>query len=69
MPARSTGWRLGRRAWPAAECQGRINQAELAQCLNAIGGTECNIVDLGLTLLKCGKGDICGAVPDAGAGG
>jgi hypothetical protein len=56
-------------AWPPADCQGRIDQGELAQCLNAIAATECNIGDLALTLLKCTKADICGAVRDASAGG
>jgi hypothetical protein len=55
--------------WPSVDCHGRINQAELAQCLAAIAATDCNAVDFFLTLGKCSKMDVCGVSADAGTGG
>lgn len=54
--------------WPVADCQGHINQMELSECLSAIGGTDCNAVDLFVTLLgKCPKAMVCkGASADGG---
>ena len=56
-------------AWPTTTCEGHIDQAALTICLNAIGGTTCNGLDVLLTLTKCGSGSICDAnVKDAGGG-
>jgi Family of unknown function (DUF6184) len=56
-------------AWPTTTCEGHIDQAALTLCLNAIGGTTCNGLDVLLTLSKCGSGTVCDAnVKDAAAG-
>jgi hypothetical protein len=56
-------------AWPTTTCEGHIDQAALTICLNAIGGTTCNGLDVLLTLTKCGSGSICAAnIKDAGGG-
>jgi hypothetical protein len=56
--------------WPAAECDGKINQSQLEICLTAIHSTECtNFFDILNTLgNKCPKAKICasGSMPDSG---
>jgi hypothetical protein len=54
--------------WPASTCDDKINQAALDVCLNAIGGTACNVVDFFATLGKCSAMNVCGASsnPDGG---
>jgi hypothetical protein len=57
------------KAWPAADCDGKIDQSAYGVCLNAIGGTSCtNILDLIGTLAKCGKMNVCDTAtsPDGG---
>lgn len=63
-------WRADRDdAWPAAECQGKISQAELNVCLSAIGGTACMGFDFVSTLLKCTPATVCsGGGPRDAAG-
>jgi hypothetical protein len=60
------GWENG---WPAAECDGKINQAQLEVCLSRIRATECNNgLDVLATLaISCPKEKICNptANPDA----
>jgi hypothetical protein len=46
-------------AWPASTCQGKIDQAQLTVCLDAIGATTCTGFDFVLTLAKCGAGSVC----------
>jgi len=54
-------------AWPAADCQGKIDQAQLHFCLSAIDGTSCtSLLDIADTIyVKCGKATVCdvGATP------
>jgi hypothetical protein len=55
--------------WPAADCDGKINQAELETCLAAVRSTSCtNILDFFATLGKCNKSTVCsaGGAPDGG---
>jgi hypothetical protein len=56
--------------WPAADCDGKINQAELETCLAAIRSTSCtNVLDFLATFYgKCNKSTVCsaGATPDGG---
>jgi hypothetical protein len=57
-------------AWPAAVCEGRIDQAQLTTCLAAIRGTDCaSFGDFVTTLAKCDKMHVCDAPADAGGGG
>lgn len=60
-------------AWPAADCDGKINGDQLDVCLSAIKITECgNGLDVLNTLAnKCPKARICNgaSAADAGAGG
>src|SRR5262245_28927994 len=59
-------------AWPAADCDGKINGDQLDVCLSAIRITECgNGLDVLNTLVnKCPKARVCGSTTaDAGAGG
>jgi Family of unknown function (DUF6184) len=53
--------------WPASTCQGKIDQAKLSVCLDAIGATACTGFDFVLTLGKCSAANVCdlGAPPDA----
>jgi hypothetical protein len=48
-------------AWPAAECDGKIDLAQLDICLSAIHATECgNGLDVLNTLAnKCPKAKVC----------
>jgi hypothetical protein len=54
--------------WPAASCDGKINQGQYETCLAAIRGTSCNLGDLLLTLGKCDKANVCQttSTPDGG---
>jgi hypothetical protein len=53
--------------WPAADCEGKINEGAFQTCLAAIRGTSCNLGDLLITLGKCGKANVCAsASPDGG---
>jgi len=55
--------------WPAADCQGKISQAELETCLAAIRGTNCMGLDIVTTIFdKCNKMKVCssGGTPDGG---
>jgi hypothetical protein len=60
-------------AWPAADCEGKINQAELETCLAAIRSTSCmgGLDFLSTVFVKCGKQTVCsgGGSPPADAGG
>jgi hypothetical protein len=48
--------------WPPADCDGKISQPDLDLCLSAIRGTDCsNIFDIGFTLAKCSKDNVCSA--------
>ncbi len=49
--------------WPASTCQGKIVEANLTVCLNAIGGTDCSsLLDILTTLyVKCSAASVCGA--------
>ncbi|MDB4979627.1 MAG: hypothetical protein JWM82_379 [Myxococcales bacterium] len=54
-------------AWPAAECDGKIDGANLDVCLSSISATDCaGGLDVLLTLGKCGKVKVCGATADGG---
>jgi hypothetical protein len=55
-------------AWPAADCDGKIDNAEYNVCLNAIRGTACNPLDFLSTLAKCGKQNVCRTPADGGGG-
>jgi hypothetical protein len=59
--------------WPSAECDGKINQAELETCLAAIRSTSCdNAIDFLTTVFgKCPKEKVCsaGTGPADGGGG
>jgi len=59
-------------SWPVADCQGKIDQAQLSFCLAAIDGTSCtNGLDiLDTILVKCAKAMVCdqGNPPPADAG-
>ena len=48
-------------AWPAADCDGKIDQAAFETCLARIRGTTCTFGDFLLTLGKCGKANVCHA--------
>ena len=52
--------------WPAATCDGKIDQAAFQLCLNAISSTACNAFDLASTLIKCDAMNVCKAGPDGG---
>jgi hypothetical protein len=52
--------------WPAATCEGKIDQAAFTVCLEAIDSASCNLGDLLLTLLKCDAMNVCHASADAG---
>jgi uncharacterized protein DUF6184 len=54
-------------AWPAADCQGKIDQSQLAVCLSAIDGTSCtSVLDILNTIyVKCGKANVCDFVAAA----
>jgi hypothetical protein len=53
--------------WPAATCEGKINQEAFETCLAAIRGTSCTLGDLLITLGKCGSANVCAsASPDGG---
>jgi hypothetical protein len=59
-------WESG---WPPAECDGKIDQAQLEICLTAIHATDCNAFDVLYTIgTKCPKARICsgGSTPDSG---
>lgn len=47
--------------WPLAQCDGKINQAQLSICLDAIHATQCgNLLDILATLgVKCPESSIC----------
>jgi hypothetical protein len=54
-------------AWPAAECDGKIDVSNLNVCLQSISATDCEGgLDLLLTLGKCGKAKVCGTTADGG---
>jgi hypothetical protein len=56
-------------AWPAADCEGRIDQAQYNVCLSRIQSTSCtNILDFLTTLGICGKANVCVAGADASTG-
>ena len=55
-------------AWPAAECDGKIDPTNLNVCINAIAATDCMGLDFLLTLGKCNKMKICGAAATADGG-
>ena len=48
-------------AWPAADCEGKIDQGAFETCLARIRGTTCNVVDFFATLGVCGKANVCHA--------
>ena len=55
--------------WPAASCQGKINQTELETCLAAIRSTNCMGFDVVGTIYdKCSAMRVCssGGTPDGG---
>ena len=47
--------------WPPSSCEGKINQAQLSICLDAIHATQCgNVLDILATLaVKCPEANIC----------
>ena len=45
--------------WPAADCEGKINQDGFDTCMAAIRGTSCTLGDLVNTLGKCDKKFVC----------
>jgi hypothetical protein len=47
--------------WPAADCEGKINQDGFDTCMAAIRGTSCTLGDLLNTLGKCDKMFVCAA--------
>ena len=57
-------------AWPASDCQGRIDQASLNVCFERINSTQCaSFVDFLTTLGICGKANVCSTgVPTDGGG-
>jgi hypothetical protein len=46
-------------AWPAADCDGKIDQSAFELCLAAIHSTACNVFDFLSTLGKCSKQNVC----------
>ena len=56
-------------AWPAADCEGRIDEDAYHVCLNRIASTDCkNFGDFLGTLGVCAKQNVCiGVDPDAGS--
>ena len=54
--------------WPAADCDGKINQAQFETCLAAIRSTNCMGFDFVGTFLKCDKSLVCAAAPPADGG-
>jgi hypothetical protein len=55
-------WRANwEKAWPAAECEGKIDQGAFETCMAAIRGTACNIIDFFSTLGKCSAANVCHA--------
>ena len=55
-------------AWPAADCEGRIDEDAYHVCLNRIASTDCtSFGDFLGTLGVCAKQNVCiGVDPDAG---
>jgi hypothetical protein len=54
-------------AWPAVDCEGKIDSAQFGLCQNAIRATACNVFDFLVTLGKCGKMNVCRtSTPDGG---
>jgi hypothetical protein len=49
------------KAWPAADCEGKIDQGAFETCLARIRGTTCNAFDLLATLAVCSKANVCHA--------
>ena len=51
--------------WPAADCAGKINQANLNVCVARITSTSCtNIIDiLNTEFVVCGKATVCPGAP------
>lgn len=45
--------------WPTADCDSKIDAKGIDVCLKAIEITQCNLVDPGLTLLKCTRENVC----------
>jgi Family of unknown function (DUF6184) len=69
MEACEIDWQANwEKAWPAADCDGKIDATALDVCLSAIRSTDCaNALDFLSTLGKCTKVDICKATsPDGG---
>ena len=57
-------------AWPIADCEGRIDDGALKNCVNRISSTTCDLIDVLRTLDLCAKKNVCiGAAPDASSGG
>ncbi len=57
------------KAWPAAQCEGKIDQAQFTVCLEAIDSTGCtNAADFLLTLGKCAALNVCHATSTADGG-
>jgi hypothetical protein len=62
LPTCTTQWQANwDSAWPVADCQGKIDQAQLSFCLSAIDSTSCTSgLDILDTLaVKCGKATVC----------
>jgi hypothetical protein len=60
MDACEIDWRANwDKAWPAAQCDGKIDQTAYQMCLEAIASTACNIVDFFATLGKCSAANVC----------
>jgi Family of unknown function (DUF6184) len=73
LSACTTQWQANwDNSWPAADCQGKIDQSQLSFCLAAIDGTSCtNGLDiLDTILVKCAKATVCdqGNPPPVDAG-
>lgn len=56
-------------AWPAAQCEGKIDQAQFTVCLEAIDSTGCaSLADFLLTLGKCDAMNVCHSTSTADGG-
>jgi hypothetical protein len=70
MDACEIAWRANwDKAWPASECEGKIDQAAFELCLNAISATACNVFDFFSTLGKCSAANVCDATTATDGGG
>ncbi|HTA18575.1 MAG TPA: DUF6184 family natural product biosynthesis lipoprotein [Polyangia bacterium] len=57
------------KAWPTAQCEGKIDEAQFTVCLEAIDSTGCaSFVDFLATLGKCGAVNVCHSTATADGG-